>query len=81
MQDLDYHIDSIQIIECKMSNEDHIKLFVIEEFVVAKGALWDVDYLTSDNSIQGSKVNIEKHRSLDYGSIGLPLSVKKPMTK
>jgi hypothetical protein len=60
-----------------MSNEDHIKLFVIEEFVVAKGALWDVDYLTSDNSIQGSKVNIEKHRSLDYGSIGLPLSAKK----
>jgi len=33
--------------------------------------------LTSDNSIQGSKDDIEKHMGLDYGSFGLPLSVEK----
>ncbi len=33
--------------------------------------------MTSDNSIQGSKDDIEKHRGLDYGSFGLPLSVEK----
>jgi hypothetical protein len=60
-----------------MSKEDHTKLFVIEEFVDAKGALWDVEYLTNDNSIWGSKDDIEKHASLDYGSFGLPLSVEK----
>ncbi len=33
--------------------------------------------MTSDNSIQGSKDDIEKHTGLDYGSFGLPLSVEK----
>jgi len=33
--------------------------------------------VTSDNSIQGSKDDIEKHTGLDYGSFGLPLSVEK----
>jgi len=42
-----------------------------------KGALWDVEYLMNDNSIWGSKDDIEKHTSLDYGSFGLPLSVEK----
>ncbi len=60
-----------------MNKEDHTKLFVIEEFVAPKGALQDVEYLTSDNSIQGSKDGIEKHTSLDYGSFGLPLYVEK----
>jgi hypothetical protein len=33
--------------------------------------------LARDNSIQGSKDDIEKHTSLDYGSFGLPLSIEK----
>lgn len=39
--------------------------------------LWDVDFLTCDNSICGSRDDIEKHVSLDYGSFSLPLSAKK----
>ncbi len=33
--------------------------------------------MTSDNSIKGSKDDIEKHTGLDYGSFGLPLSAEK----
>jgi hypothetical protein len=77
LQDLDYHIDPIQIIECKLSKEDHTKLFVIEEFVVVKVVFWDVEYLMSDNSIRGSKDDIGKHTSLYYVSFGLPLSAEK----
>lgn len=66
-----------------MSKRNYIELFVIEEFVTSKGVhkicepLWDVKFSTSDNSICGSKDDVEKHANLDYGSFGLPLSVKK----
>ncbi len=50
-----------------MNKENHIELFVIE-YVVVEGVhkifkpLWD---------------DIEKHASLDYGSLSLPLSTEK----
>jgi hypothetical protein len=49
-----------QIIECKMRKQDHSELFIIEAFVVLKGApkisypLWDVGFFIGDNSIHGS---------------------------
>jgi hypothetical protein len=58
---LDYQINPIQIIECKMGKEDHTNLFVIEESIVIKGAHelfephLDVGFSPSDNYIHGSK--------------------------
>jgi hypothetical protein len=58
-------IDPSQIIKCKMNKEYHTELFVIEEFIVAKGVcdifkpFWDVGFSTNDNSICGSKDDIE----------------------
>jgi hypothetical protein len=65
-----------------MNKENHIELFVIE-YVVVEGVhkifkpLWDVKFFTGDNSICGSRDDIEKHASLDYGSLSLPLSTEK----
>ncbi len=58
-------IDPSQIIKCKMNKEYHIELFVIEESIIVEGVrkilkpLWDVGFSTSDNSICGSKDEIE----------------------
>jgi hypothetical protein len=37
----------------------------------------NVEFLMGDNSIHGSKDDIEEHTSLDYGSFGSPLSIEK----
>jgi hypothetical protein len=72
-----------QIVKCEMSKEAHIELFVIEEYVVVEGVhkifkpLWDVKNFIGDNPICGSRHDIEKHASLDYGSFSLPLSTEK----
>jgi hypothetical protein len=48
-----------------MNKEYHIELFVIEESIIVEGVrkilkpLWDVGFSTSDNSICGSKDEIE----------------------
>ncbi len=66
-----------------MRKQNHSELFVIEAFVVPKGApkisypLWDVGFLIGDNSIHGSWDDCEQHTGLNYGSIGSPLFVKK----
>jgi hypothetical protein len=66
-----------------MNKEDLIELFVIEESIVVEGVgklsepLWDVGFSTSDNSIHGSKDDVEEHTSSKYGSFGLPLFIEK----
>jgi hypothetical protein len=57
---LEVQINPSQIIECKMRKQDHSELFVIEAFVIPKGALkisyplWDVGFSIVDNSMYGS---------------------------
>ncbi len=66
-----------------MNKEVLIELLVIEESIVVEGVselskpLWDVGFLTSDNSIHGSKDDVEEHMSPKYGSFGLSLFVEK----
>jgi hypothetical protein len=68
-----------------MSKEDLIELFFIEESIVVEGVgefsklLWDVGFLTSENSICGSKDDVEEHMNSKYDSFGLSLFIEKLM--
>jgi len=65
-----------------MNQEDHIELFVIEDFVITKGVgelsepLY-VGFSMGDNYILGNRNDIEEHTSSEYSSFGSPLSTKK----
>lgn len=58
-------------------------ILFMEAKMITKGARelsephLNVEFLMGDNSIHGSKDDIEEHTSLDYGSFGSPLSIEK----
>jgi hypothetical protein len=72
-----------------MSKEDHTKFFDTEDYVGAEHinnifeSLFDVRFLTNDNSICGTKDDAKKHTGLNHGALGsdgcslLSLSIEK----